>query len=83
MDKKSIYTREYAVLLRLLRRTREEAGVTQVGLAAALARTQSFVSKIERGETRLDVIQLRSVLAALGTTLPAFARRLERDLSGR
>ena len=82
METKSIYTREYAALLRLLRRTREEAGVTQVDLAAALSRTQSFVSKVERGETRLDVIQLRSVLAALGTTLPAFARRLERELSG-
>ena len=51
-------------------------------LANALERTQSFVSKVERGETRLDVIQLRTVLAAVGVSLPAFARKLERELAG-
>lgn len=78
---KSIYTREYAAFLRLLRRAREDAGMTQVGLAEALEKTQSYVSKLERGETRLDVIQLRTVLAALGTELPAFARRLEAEIA--
>jgi transcriptional regulator with XRE-family HTH domain len=77
---KSIFTGEYAAVLRLLRRAREDAGLTQVQLAEALERTQSFVSKVERGETRLDVIQLRTWLAALGATLPAFAERLEREL---
>jgi transcriptional regulator with XRE-family HTH domain len=77
---KSIYTREYATLLRLLREAREAAGLTQIDLAAALDKSQSFVSKVERGETRLDVIQLRTVLVALGVTLPTFAARLERAL---
>lgn len=77
---KSIYTREYATLLDLLRQAREDAGLTQIDLAAALEKSQSFVSKVERGETRLDVIQLRTVLAALGVALPAFADRLERAL---
>jgi len=81
MEKKSIFTREYAVVLRLLREAREGAGMTQIDLANALKRTQSFVSKVERGETRLDVIQLRAVLAALGTTLPVFIRRLEREIA--
>lgn len=78
---KSIYTREQAAFLRLLRRTREGAGFTQVELAAALASSQSFVSKVERGETRLDIVQLRTVLAALGVSLPEFARRLERAIT--
>lgn len=78
---KSIHTPAYGVFLGLLRRVREEAGLTQVELAAALGQTQSFVSKVERGETRLDVIQLRTVLSALGAGLPAFARRLERELA--
>lgn len=78
---KSIYTREYAAFLRLLRRVREDAGMTQVGLAEALEKNQSYVSKLERGETRLDVIQLRTVLAALGTELPAFSRRLEAEIA--
>jgi transcriptional regulator with XRE-family HTH domain len=77
---KSIHTREYETFLRLLKEVREDAGVTQVGLAEAIDKTQSFVSKVERGETRLDVIQLRTVLVALGTTLPEFAARLEKEL---
>jgi transcriptional regulator with XRE-family HTH domain len=80
---KSIFTREHTVFLRLLREARETAGLTQVGLAEALGRSQSFVSKVERGETRLDVIQLRTVLAAIGVALPAFAQRLERALTQR
>ena len=77
---KSIYTREYTAFLSLFRQAREAAGLTQVELAEAIAKSQSFVSKVERGETRLDIIQLRTLLAAVGTTLPAFASRLEREL---
>lgn len=77
---KSIHTREYAAFLRLLKRVREDTGMTQVQLAEALDKTQSFVSKVERGETRLDVIQLRTVLAALGVTLTEFAAQLEKEL---
>lgn len=79
---KSIYTQEYSAFLRLLRQVREDAGLTQVDLADALKSTQSFVSKVERGETRLDIIQLRTVLTALGVNLPTFARRLEREIAG-
>src|SRR4051794_9590003 len=69
---KTIYTVEYAQLLELLRETRKNADLTQIDLAKALGQTQSFVSKIEVGDRRLDVIQLRTICRALGTTLPAF-----------
>ncbi len=81
MEKKSIHTREYDTFLRLLKRAREDAQLTQVDLANALERSQSFVSKIERGETRLDIIQLRTILSALQTSLPDFAQQLERELT--
>ena len=77
---KSIYTREYKVLLRLLREARERAGVTQVELARRLGQTQSFVSKIEVGDRRLDLVQLRTLLAALGVRLGSFVRRFEEAL---
>lgn len=77
---KSIYTREYEVLLRLLREARERAGVTQIELAEKLRQTQSFVSKVERGDRRLDLVQLRSILAALGVRLPEFVSAFEREL---
>ncbi len=77
---KSIYTREYAVVLRLLREAREKAGVTQVQLAEQLGLTQSQWSKIERGQTRLDIVQLRTICRALGLSLSAFVKSLEREL---
>lgn len=80
---KSIYTDEYAALLVLLRDTRRAAQVTQVQLAERLGRSQSFVSKVEVGETRLDVIQLRTICQALDTTLPEFITQLEERLPKR
>lgn len=78
---KSIYTEEYAALLVLLRETREAAGLTQVQLAARLGQSQSFVSKMEKGDRRLDLIQLRTICSVLGTTLPQFVAKLEAALA--
>ncbi len=80
---KSIYTREYKVLLRVLRETREHAGMTQVELARRLSQTQSYVSKIEVGDRRLDLIQLRTILVALGEGLGDFVSRFEGALEER
>ena len=74
---KSVFTPEYRALLKLLRETRQRAGVTQVELAARLNETQSYISKVERGEIRLDVIQLRTLCMALETSLPEFIGALE------
>jgi transcriptional regulator with XRE-family HTH domain len=79
MDK-SIHSTEYEALLALLRETRETAGVTQVQLAERIDETQSQVSKLERGEVRIDLIELRTILVALGTDLPAFVLKLEERL---
>jgi transcriptional regulator with XRE-family HTH domain len=78
---KTIYTAEYAQLLRLLRETREKANVTQTELAERLGRSQSFVTKFERGDRRLDAIQLRTICLALGTDLVSFVGELERRLT--
>lgn len=78
---KSIYTNEYAVVLKLLREARDRSGLTQIDLANKLGQTQSFVSKIERGDRRLDIIQLRSILRFLGMPLADFVSALERTLA--
>ena len=80
---KTIFTEEYAALLALLRETRKAAGLTQVQLAERVGETQSYVSKLERGELRLDVIQLRTLCLAFGTTLPGFVAKLEERLAKR
>jgi len=77
---KSIYTAEQEVLQALLKELRLAVGIRQAELAVKLGRPQSYVSKYEGGERRLDVLELRQVCQALGTDLPAFARRLEKRL---
>lgn len=64
----------------LLRQVRIEAGLTQVELADKLGRPQSFVSKYESGERRLDLVELQQVCAAVGISLQEFARRYEEVL---
>ena len=49
----------------MLANARLEAGFTQVGLAERLGRPQSFVSKFERGERRLDVVEFLEIAHAL------------------
>jgi transcriptional regulator with XRE-family HTH domain len=78
---KSIYTDEYAVALELLRQARARAGLTQIELAEQLGTTQSIVSKYERGELRLDIIQLRTFCRVLGSGLPEFTAALEARLN--
>jgi transcriptional regulator with XRE-family HTH domain len=80
---KSVHTHEYAILLQLLREIRESASVTQVELGRRLGQTQSYVSKCERGEIRLDVIQLRAICGLLDTDLPTFIGKLEERLPRR
>ncbi len=76
MDK-SIHTDAYALLVDLLKEARAAAGLTQVQLAERLGQSQSFVSKMEVGQRRLDPVQLRIVCLALDTTLPELVTRWE------
>lgn len=78
---KSIHTPEYKLFVELLRETRQKAGLTQIQLAEKIGENQVFVSRLERGETRVDVVQLRTLCMALNTTLVTFARRYEGRLA--
>ena len=78
--RKSVFTREYRVLLNLLIAARKSADLTQAQLGKRLRKSQSWVSKCERAERRIDVIELRRMCRVLGTTLPEFIERLEKAL---
>ena len=68
-------------LLSLLRTVRKEAGLRQADLAQALGVPQSYVSKYESGERRLDILELREVCRAAGITVAKFGARLEKLVS--
>jgi transcriptional regulator with XRE-family HTH domain len=56
--KDATYRHRYTQFLGRLKEARVKAGLTQVEVARKLSRPQSFVSKIESGERRLDVVEL-------------------------
>ena len=74
---RTIYTPEHQMLASLLREVRDESGLRQVDVAAAMERSQSFVSDYESGQRRLDIVELRALCTVLGTTLPALVDRYE------
>ncbi len=65
----SIYSSEYKVFLARLRQQRLAKQWTQVQVARALGKPQSFVSKIERGERRLDPLELKAVAKLYGVSV--------------
>jgi len=78
MDKSRLI-RERERLARLLRELRTEAGLRQTDLAEKLGEPQSYVSKYESGEQRLDMIEVHSICQALGVSLTEFVGRFERN----
>lgn len=69
------------VIVELLYRLRISAGVTQQQLSAILKVPQSYISKIETGERRIDLIELREICKALNSNLTEFVVMLEKELN--
>lgn len=62
-------------LTKLLKQIRVDATLTQAELADKIGQTQSYVSKYENGEQRLDIIELESICKATGISLITFVER--------
>ena len=62
-------------LAALLRQVRVEANLTQGQVAGRIGQTQSYVSKYENGEQRLDLTELEAVCTAVGIPVTEFVRR--------
>ena len=78
--KKKVYIAQRGRLVNLLREVRLEAGLTQTELAMRIGRDQTFVSKYESGQRRLDVLEVREICQVVGSTLEVFVKRLEETL---
>lgn len=74
---KTIHDARYQTLLDLLLEARDNAGLTQKELANRLGRPQSFVSKTENAERRLDVIEFMDVCRGIGADPFELLRRLD------
>jgi transcriptional regulator with XRE-family HTH domain len=80
---KSVFTQEYEAVLSGLVAARKEAGITQQELARRIGKPQSFVSKYERRERRLDVVELVRIARALGFDPCRVIRDIEAHLASR
>lgn len=76
--KKSLFSKEYRLFLDLLKKARADTGLTQIQLAKRMKVTQTFISKCERGERRLDIVEIRAWCKALGIQFPAFVADFDR-----
>ena len=56
---KSVYSKDYKEIIEHLKTARVEAGLSQQEVADKLNKPQSFISKIESGERRLDVGEIK------------------------
>jgi len=74
---KSVFTEKYERFRKRLISARKAQGLTQVEVARKLHRPQSFVSKYERGERRLDVVEFLEVARAIGVEPKAFIDELK------
>jgi transcriptional regulator with XRE-family HTH domain len=77
----SIWTEEYALFLQRLRQARRASGLTQAEVAERLRRAQSLVSKMETGEKRVDVVELRAFCEAIGASLVEFVAEFDAALA--
>ena len=73
---RSVFTQKHNRFRQLLIQARKDSGLTQVELAKRLGRPQSFVSKVERGERRLDVVEFLEVAHVIGLDPHVFIRTL-------
>ena len=73
---KSVFTDRYRLFLQLLIQERREKKITQVVLAEKLRKPQSYVSKYENGERRLDVIEFLEIADCIGIDVAEFIKKL-------
>lgn len=76
---KALHTEPYRHFRELLVAERTATGLTQAQVASRLGKPQSYVSKYEKGERRLDVIEFIDIAKAVGFDPSRFLARLARE----
>ena len=73
--KKTIYSKEHKYLVEQLKQARKETGLAQKEIAKLLDTTQSYISKIESGQYRIDVVQLKEFAKIYKKKLDFFIKK--------
>lgn len=78
---KSIYKPEDVILRSIIKSFRLRAGLTQATCAEYFNKPQSFMSDVEGGTRRLDIVQLREICKLFGVSLVEFVIEFENEIS--
>jgi len=71
---RAIYTKDHNAIVKRLKEARIESGLGQIEVAKKLGRTQSYLSKIESGQRRFDVLQLKEFAKLYKKSLDYFVK---------
>jgi transcriptional regulator with XRE-family HTH domain len=74
---KSIYKKEYEVIIAKLKEARKKTGLTQSEVAEKFGRHQSYMAKIEGGERRLDIMEFIELAQMYGRSPEYFLKELK------
>lgn len=80
---RSLHTPQYGKYIAVLVAARSRAGMTQQELAKRLGKPQSYVSKYERRERRLDVPEFVAIAQAMGISAKTLLGRIEAALGSK
>ena len=78
MATKSIHSKQYAAFLKILVQERKSAHITQQELASRLGKPQSYISKLESAERRMDIVEFLAITSALGIDPCVVIKKLAR-----
>ncbi len=70
----NLYSKEHKIIVEKLIKARREAGIDQVEVAKKLGKSQSYLSKIETGQRKIDVIQLQKFAKLYNKKLDYFLK---------
>lgn len=79
---RSLHSYPYEVFRKMLVEARQASGLTQVQVANALGKPQSYVSKCEQGERRLDFAEFVAVAGVLGIDIAHFVEEYKAAAQG-
>ncbi len=71
---RAIYTKDHNAIVERLKKARAEAGLGQIEVAKKIGKTQSYLSKIESGQRRFDVLQLKEFASLYKKPLDYFIK---------
>lgn len=71
---KTIFSKDHKNLIEKLKRARKNNNLNQIEVAKLLGKTQSYISKVEAGQRRIDIVALKEFARIYKKSLDYFLK---------